>query len=107
MIEPIDIGSIPPIRDERRFSPLRGFADETVAAFGESGAEAAIVTDAPDGYKTNQIVTQLRNAIGRVGKKSEMKITQRKSTIYIVKVSTLPKDTKILKIPTSNPRRRK
>lgn len=91
MIEPISIEDIPPIRDERKLSPLRAFADETVDAFVESGADAAIVLGAPDGFKIEQIVGQLRNSIWRLDLKREVKIMQRKAVVYIVKISTPPK----------------
>ena len=86
MIEPIAIDDIPPIRDGRKLSPLRAFADETVIAFDKSGADAAIVTGAPEGCKINQITYQLRDALWRRGMSDRIRIMQRKRNVYIARI---------------------
>ncbi|BDE94910.1 hypothetical protein [Raoultibacter timonensis] len=86
MIEPIAIDDIPSIRDGRKLNPLRAFADETVIAFDKSGADAAIVTGAPEGCKINQITYQLRDALWRRGMSDRIRIMQRKRNVYIARI---------------------
>lgn len=88
MIEPIPYSEIPLIRDERRLSPLREFADRTIAEFAESEGEAAIVMGAPEGYRVNQIVNQLRNSVWRHDLSRKVKVMQRKERVYLARVHT-------------------
>lgn len=103
MIKPINASAIPQIR-EIKHSAARIFADEAVAEFLRGEAEAAEITDLPEGTKPQQVAQLLRNAVWRCGRKGTVKVIQRKGRIFITKP---PHTKKVIKMPQANPRRQR
>lgn len=82
-LKTLSVEDIPPVRDLSLLSELRKFADETIGEFAENDDEAALVEGVPKGYKTQQVVNQLRNAAYRQNLDRRIKVMQRKNEVYL------------------------
>lgn len=82
-LKTVSVEDIPLVRDLSILSELHKFADETISEFAESGYEAALVEGIPKGYKTQQVVNQLRNAAYRQKLNWRIKVMQRKNEVYL------------------------
>lgn len=84
-LKTVSVEEIPPAIDYSYMSDLREFADDTVREFYRSKNDAALVQEAPKGYKTQQVVNQLRNAACRQNLDRIIKVMQRKNEVYLKK----------------------
>lgn len=103
MIKEIERDDIPDIRERRKMSPARVFAEEQLDEFAASSGEACEVVDLPEMMDPQKVAAALRTAIhNRPETRGRVKIVTRKGRIFMERIAG---NGRVVKMPASNPAR--